>query len=781
MALAGGSGASSSGTGGLSGAVQGGPVQASRGGWLGKGRGVLPKPSLRFPIARPVVVGKDMTSLMTFVGELVQSYNEDDRYALLAALFVLSDVASADGFLSSEEARRLLLQSDREWDAYFIWLCHSCDCDPNRGVSLTAFHRFAYSEGQLIRYIQRSYSELPDSSPLRVPMKPLKESGSEGCRGALVASLFTLLDVASADGSLSSHELFPFAVLRGFTGSRSEFAREFSFIFRTCVGKPIEGLRLGSFRFLVDDESDAGAHCSDEELQDLLKRLLEGLATAAPGASDPTGTFAHGNDQPLCTVPQTCGKSVPPSAILGSRVTRDRDGVGTVVGTYIGSWAGWIMVEWDGHRKDSRGRERGKKPSGYYRMGAEGVWDLTLLDDASSPTPHVIHRWEYLADASANEWWPFPEAAQQEVERAYDAFKAQNPQDGAGTTLMVIGSNTYQLDFAAGTQTNITTKRVRQIRRQMLNASLDDNLASALARAEDLKKELTRLRTTLAAEEARRKAAEFAHADMERQQKAAEDRVAPLSESVATLRKQMEAWRQKDAHKIPPCKVELDADLKAAAQTVLRNTAHGPSYAGGVSACGQMQGATVLRVETNFNAVVWKDYERMKDRIRMRGAHIARVTPTVPLALLHAFPWIAQYLDLDLNERLVFHGTTKDKLPAILKGGFDERFAATGLYGDGVYFAEESCKSAQYCKDVGERCMILARVVLGSPSIATGKRKGERKAPFRDPTDPSQGMHDSVVAHPGIPIGNGQHQQHREFIVFNGMQAYPELVIYFTV
>jgi len=76
--------------------------------------------------------------------------------------------------------------------------------------------------------------------------------------------------------------------------------------------------------------------------------------------------------------------------------------------------------------------------------------------------------------------------------------------------------------------------------------------------------------------------------------------------------------------------------------------------------------------------------------------------------------------------------------------------------------------------------MIVARVVLGSCSIASSPRQGERIAPFRNPQDQNQGMHNAVVAHPGIPIGGGKQQTHREFIVFNGMQAYPEFVIYFA-
>lgn len=257
----------------------------------------------------------------------------------------------------------------------------------------------------------------------------------------------------------------------------------------------------------------------------------------------------------------------------------------------------------------------------------------------------------------------------------------------------------------------------------------------------------------------------------------AEGRMEPLCENVCALRRQMEAWRLKDSCGQPSSTgLMLDEGLKGAAERALRDTVHDND-----ADCARMKGASVLRVEQTCNPLVWKDYERSKERMKQAGRDIARIVPGVPEALLTAFPWIAQHLDSSINERLVFHGTTRDNLPAILAGGFNERFARTGLYGDGVYFAEKSCKSAQYCKDVGERCIIIARVVLGCASIARCPARGERKAPFIDPQRPALGMHDSVVAHPGIPIGPGKEQVHREFIIFNGTQAYPEFVIYFTV
>ena len=80
------------------------------------------------------------------------------------------------------------------------------------------------------------------------------------------------------------------------------------------------------------------------------------------------------------------------------------------------------------------------------------------------------------------------------------------------------------------------------------------------------------------------------------------------------------------------------------------------------------------------------------------------------------------------NERLLFHGSPF--LPKIIEKGFDERHAYIGgMFGAGIYFAENSSKSNQYIYGIGggmgcqshkdkfcficERQLLLCRVCLG--------------------------------------------------------------------
>lgn len=83
--------------------------------------------------------------------------------------------------------------------------------------------------------------------------------------------------------------------------------------------------------------------------------------------------------------------------------------------------------------------------------------------------------------------------------------------------------------------------------------------------------------------------------------------------------------------------------------------------------------------------------------------------------------------------------------------------------------------------------MILVRVVLGHPFVAEGPLPPDAGPP----EVPGCGVpHDSVIAPPGIPTGQGKgngesgmedRQQHWEFVLPAGDRAYPELIVRFEV
>lgn len=57
----------------------------------------------------------------------------------------------------------------------------------------------------------------------------------------------------------------------------------------------------------------------------------------------------------------------------------------------------------------------------------------------------------------------------------------------------------------------------------------------------------------------------------------------------------------------------------------------------------------------------------------------------------------------------------------IMRDGLDPRVSSSGLFGHGVYLAENASKSDEYAEPSDGLCrMFLCRVVLGTPYVHTG-------------------------------------------------------------
>jgi len=136
-----------------------------------------------------------------------------------------------------------------------------------------------------------------------------------------------------------------------------------------------------------------------------------------------------------------------------------------------------------------------------------------------------------------------------------------------------------------------------------------------------------------------------------------------------------------------------------------------------------------------------------------------------------------------VNEVFLWHGTGSTAMEIILSKGFDERVASVShnLYGSGLYFASQSCKSLQYASTGAERCLILCRVLLGNVFYAAGAIGAAIRRPpcvqgCPHDTPCLHERHDSVVANSGVGM-----QVHREFVVHNRRQVYPEFLIKFRM
>lgn len=133
------------------------------------------------------------------------------------------------------------------------------------------------------------------------------------------------------------------------------------------------------------------------------------------------------------------------------------------------------------------------------------------------------------------------------------------------------------------------------------------------------------------------------------------------------------------------------------------------------------------------------------------------------------------------NERLLFHGSLF--INSIVHKGFDERHAYIGgMFGAGIYFAENSSKSNQYVYGIGggmgcpvhkdkscyicHRQMLLCRVTLGKSFLQFSAMKMAHAPPG----------HHSVI---GRPSAGGL--TYAEYVVYRGEQAYPEFLITYQI
>eukprot|EP00929_Paragymnodinium_shiwhaense_P007438 TRINITY_DN11135_c0_g1_i1.p1 TRINITY_DN11135_c0_g1~~TRINITY_DN11135_c0_g1_i1.p1 ORF type:complete len:710 (-),score=144.09 TRINITY_DN11135_c0_g1_i1:188-2251(-) len=230
-------------------------------------------------------------------------------------------------------------------------------------------------------------------------------------------------------------------------------------------------------------------------------------------------------------------------------------------------------------------------------------------------------------------------------------------------------------------------------------------------------------------------------------------------------------------------RIEEPVSVRTSVQNLLRKLSHGSSIFNGASSrCHAFQNITVVNVSICVNDHLWQEYELSKKALQQRHERsnvsvkpLEQSAQPSPLDVLlpHA------RLDSSVNEVFLFHGCQKEAANEILEDGFDVRRAGTGggsMYGQGLYFAREPCKSDQYTAQSNRRFMIVARVLLGDWSYQTGG-SSDRLAPLRQPSDGTGGRYDSCIVNPNRLTN----QHHWEYIVFRNGQAYPELLVEYTV
>ncbi|NWW49307.1 PAR12 polymerase, partial [Pedionomus torquatus] len=118
-----------------------------------------------------------------------------------------------------------------------------------------------------------------------------------------------------------------------------------------------------------------------------------------------------------------------------------------------------------------------------------------------------------------------------------------------------------------------------------------------------------------------------------------------------------------------------------------------------------------------------------------------------------------------VDERFLFHGTSKKYIDAICQQNFDWRICGLNgtVYGKGgSYFARDASYSDNYCReDLCTKTMFLARVLVGEFTLGSSSY-------VRPPLKDNQNFYDSCVncsSNPSI------------FVIFEKQQIYPEYLI----
>ncbi|CAE7473884.1 Tnks [Symbiodinium sp. CCMP2456] len=366
--------------------------------------------------------------------------------------------------------------------------------------------------------------------------------------------------------------------------------------------------------------------------------------------------------------------------------------------------------------------------------------------------------WEFLSSevGGAEDWQPMSYEMQKSLEDCWArGWKGHN-----GSDILHVRANgyAYRIDCSCMVQWNVKTNRRRPIRRQQKNDE------AALSQLEGLKNEIRRHVDENAALTSKVVDLEAQLLQLKAVQSRAEHTALMTLQEPWRMSRQLDMTMRVEVHP----EDGLFAALQKSLLSAFPSGHHGECSAG--------RGLTITRVEQIQNIRLWKSYEFRKEQVKkeLEGQTCPRISSS-----FSSCQWAK--LDPTVNEVLVLHGTVPDNVDLIANFGFDERLARErGLYGQGVYFTDQTCKAFQYsgASKQGNGCFIITRLILGDPHYAQGPLQKTKVEPLRDPKDPSKGRCHSVIASSGTPSGNGARQVHRELVIFNGAQAYPEMIVH---
>eukprot|EP00056_Hartaetosiga_gracilis_P014015 m.239047 g.239047 ORF g.239047 m.239047 type:complete len:1059 (+) comp13933_c0_seq1:404-3580(+) len=199
----------------------------------------------------------------------------------------------------------------------------------------------------------------------------------------------------------------------------------------------------------------------------------------------------------------------------------------------------------------------------------------------------------------------------------------------------------------------------------------------------------------------------------------------------------------------------------------------------------------VMKVERVENAGHYKEFTARRSTItnELKG----RCPPMPKPPVTHNSNVVGEYDEAGLlqthesGEYLLFHGVKDEEtVEEIARTGFDNRFNERGMFGTGAYFAENANKADEYTMRTieNERFIVIGRVVLGDVHYENVQQEEWRHPPLltdEEKMDRGDNLlynrHHSVVANTTKEDARAQLRRHREFVVYERSQSYPELIV----
>jgi len=194
------------------------------------------------------------------------------------------------------------------------------------------------------------------------------------------------------------------------------------------------------------------------------------------------------------------------------------------------------------------------------------------------------------------------------------------------------------------------------------------------------------------------------------------------------------------------------------------------------------------------NQASWENYDKRRQEIIRSCCPPGRLEHFAPISEAQWKAWSGVVLTRELgdqiakacelsplepqcNEFLFFHGAKPHVADLIAENHFDISFASKdGMFGAGLYFAEASSKSDEYCvpNDNDEYPLILVRVTLGKVNYC------DKPKPFDDPgrraleRSCTGGAYHSVLGDRIKVSGT-----YREYVIYDHFQAYPHFILWY--